>query len=229
MLAFINRLPKEDEVLLAMDANGEIGDEKLGKFLTSTRLLDVIGSKHRTNSPPTYICGKTTINYIFATPGILEAVRKCGITAFHQIIKSDHTSIYVDLSVTQLFAGLLHDLHKRESRRVGTKDTDRSDIFRERATKKLPVDKISKLITDIDTEMAETGILNKEKYKAVDRKIHNALMDASTSLTPVPKVWWLPKIGHALRVLQYWKTTQSFEEIGLTEQRSWRNLENKYH
>eukprot|EP00957_Ditylum_brightwellii_P037267 2821068-Ditylum_brightwellii.AAC.1 len=71
-------------------------------------------------------------------------------------------------------------------------------------------DKISKLITDIETEMAATGILNKEKYKAVDRKIHDAVIDASASLPPVPKAWWLPKIGHTFRVLQYWKTTQSF-------------------
>eukprot|EP00957_Ditylum_brightwellii_P035602 2698729-Ditylum_brightwellii.AAC.1 len=68
MLTFINRLPKEDEVLLAIDANREIGDKKLGKFLTFTRSLDVIGSTHGTNSPPTYIRGKTTVDYILATP-----------------------------------------------------------------------------------------------------------------------------------------------------------------
>eukprot|EP00957_Ditylum_brightwellii_P019083 1436501-Ditylum_brightwellii.AAC.1 len=143
MLMFINKLPKEDEVVLAMDANREIGDKKLGKFLKSTSLLDVIGSTHGTNSPPTYICGKTTIDYTLATPRTLEAVRKCGISAFYQIIKSDHTGIYVDLSVSQLFAGLFHDLHKQEPRRADTKDKDRSDIFRERATKKLMEDKLA--------------------------------------------------------------------------------------
>eukprot|EP00957_Ditylum_brightwellii_P000130 9394-Ditylum_brightwellii.AAC.1 len=74
-----------------MDTNGEIGEPKLGESLGEARLVDIIGAKHGINSPPTYTRGKTTIDFIFVTPGLIEAVRKYGITAFHQIITSDHT------------------------------------------------------------------------------------------------------------------------------------------
>eukprot|EP00957_Ditylum_brightwellii_P205011 15341814-Ditylum_brightwellii.AAC.1 len=66
-----------------MDANGEIGDAKLGNLLGSTRLIDTIGATHGMNSPPTYIWGKATIDFIFATPGVLKAIQRCIITV-HQ-------------------------------------------------------------------------------------------------------------------------------------------------
>eukprot|EP00957_Ditylum_brightwellii_P098055 7469442-Ditylum_brightwellii.AAC.1 len=55
MLRFLDIIPKEDKIILAMDANGGIGDTKLGKFLSSTWLVDSIGATHRMNAPPTYI------------------------------------------------------------------------------------------------------------------------------------------------------------------------------
>eukprot|EP00957_Ditylum_brightwellii_P127610 9731620-Ditylum_brightwellii.AAC.1 len=58
MLKFLDSIPQEDEIILAMDANGEIVDAKLGNLLSSTRLINTIGAMHGMNSPPTYIRGK---------------------------------------------------------------------------------------------------------------------------------------------------------------------------
>eukprot|EP00957_Ditylum_brightwellii_P148090 11275223-Ditylum_brightwellii.AAC.1 len=65
-----------------MGANGKIGDAKLGNLLSSTSLINAIEVTHGINSPPTYIRGKTTIDFIFVMPGVLKAIRRCGITAF---------------------------------------------------------------------------------------------------------------------------------------------------
>eukprot|EP00957_Ditylum_brightwellii_P070015 5317584-Ditylum_brightwellii.AAC.1 len=55
MLAFLESIPKEDKIILAMDANREIGGAKLQKFLSSTRLLDCIGATHGMNTLSMYI------------------------------------------------------------------------------------------------------------------------------------------------------------------------------
>eukprot|EP00957_Ditylum_brightwellii_P138189 10534513-Ditylum_brightwellii.AAC.1 len=194
-----------------MDANGEIGDAKLGNMLSSTRLIDTIGATHGMNSSPTYIRGKTTIDFIFAMPGVLEAIQRCGITVFHQIITSDHTSIYVDLSIIQLFAGILHNLQVHLARRVGTKQSARSEKFREQATSNISSKEIEQKLTLLEEEYNKTGQFNKQKYKSIDQELPEAVMDAASSLPKVPKAWWTLEIGHKFRLLQYWRAKLSFQ------------------
>eukprot|EP00957_Ditylum_brightwellii_P021912 1652259-Ditylum_brightwellii.AAC.1 len=162
------------------------------------------------NAPPTYIGGKTTIDFIFVTPGVLEATRQCGITTFHQVITSDHTGIYVNLSITQLFAGILHDLQIHKARRVGTKQLSQSETFQERATANIGACKVTKQLSALEEDYNNTEILNKEHYEIVDQDLHQSVIDAETSLPKVPKAWWTPDIGHKFRLLQYWRAKLSF-------------------
>eukprot|EP00957_Ditylum_brightwellii_P203646 15335598-Ditylum_brightwellii.AAC.1 len=78
MVSFLNSIPTKDKTILAMDANG---------------LADVIGTQHRSNTPPTYVQEKKTIDVVFCTSNIIEAMLACGITEFHRPITSDHTGI----------------------------------------------------------------------------------------------------------------------------------------
>eukprot|EP00957_Ditylum_brightwellii_P009346 707187-Ditylum_brightwellii.AAC.1 len=77
MKDFLNQISSSDNIILAKDANGSIEAQIMNEFLTSTMLLDAISSTHGRETPPTYMRGGKTIDVIFVTPGILEAMLRC--------------------------------------------------------------------------------------------------------------------------------------------------------
>eukprot|EP00957_Ditylum_brightwellii_P144777 11027408-Ditylum_brightwellii.AAC.1 len=79
LLHFIKTIPKDGEILVVGDMNGNLEDKELGHFLAESELYDLMTATHNANTPPTYIRGNKTIDHMFGTAGILNAVENIGV------------------------------------------------------------------------------------------------------------------------------------------------------
>ena len=93
------------EILLMLDANDTIGSSDFGKFLDQTELYYVLGNHHSAHSPPTYIRGTRTIDFLLGTKNVIQATKKCGMTSFNEGITSDHRALWADIDIPSLFKG----------------------------------------------------------------------------------------------------------------------------
>eukprot|EP00978_Attheya_sp_CCMP212_P043108 scaffold275461_cov63-Attheya_sp.AAC.1 len=100
-----------------VDANSPLNDAGFAKFVANSTLCDLLGSKHGMDSPPTYLRGSKTIDYLLGTPDIALATLACGMLKFHDGIFTDHRGMYIDLSVFALFRGEIHAIRKPSNRK----------------------------------------------------------------------------------------------------------------
>eukprot|EP00957_Ditylum_brightwellii_P139049 10598222-Ditylum_brightwellii.AAC.1 len=73
--------------------NGAIEDNNLGSFMAEAELYDLMTAKHNKNTPLTYIQGNKTLDHMFGTTGVLNAVERIGVVEFVKYFQSDHRGI----------------------------------------------------------------------------------------------------------------------------------------
>jgi hypothetical protein len=92
------------EVIVMMDANETLGEERLGimKFLEKTGMVDIMTRHHpMTCRIATQATSRNRrIDFLFSSPGILPFIVKCGYLPFYSGIESDHRGAFVDLDNT---------------------------------------------------------------------------------------------------------------------------------
>ena len=59
-------------------------------MINSGEAYDLLGSRHRVNSPNTYLRGKDTIDYKLGTKEVKNVVEKCEMLSFNHGILSNH-------------------------------------------------------------------------------------------------------------------------------------------
>ena len=93
-------LQPDDMLILLMDANEQIGMEQSGiaNIITHGGLVDMF-TMHNCSpvTIPTFINGKSRIDYILGTPNILPYIKQCGYLPFNSGIISDHRGLFLDL------------------------------------------------------------------------------------------------------------------------------------
>eukprot|EP00957_Ditylum_brightwellii_P166077 12644623-Ditylum_brightwellii.AAC.1 len=77
-------------MLVVGDMNGNLEDQELGTFLAESELYNLVSATHTDSTPLTYIRGNKTINHMFGTTGILNAVERIGMVEFLKYFQTDH-------------------------------------------------------------------------------------------------------------------------------------------
>eukprot|EP00957_Ditylum_brightwellii_P159484 12140263-Ditylum_brightwellii.AAC.1 len=68
------------------DINSILGAGDVGKFVTDTDMIDLIGQKYGMGAVNSHITGSKQIDFIFGTKGTVNALQAGGILAFHELI-----------------------------------------------------------------------------------------------------------------------------------------------
>lgn len=93
-------------ILLCGDFNESMGDNHLGldMLLNKYSLRDAVDYLHGESEVPTYSRGTRRLDYMFANPGLLPAIKRSGIPSFDHVYTSDHRAVFVDLDLSLLGA-----------------------------------------------------------------------------------------------------------------------------
>ena len=208
------------EVIVSMDANEDLRDRnsKLAQFLADTQLMHLLGNRHHLNTPATHTT--KTIDYVFCTPGVADAVTACGYLPFQHNaeIKGDHRSIYVDFDARILFGVVTPEML----------DLSRGVI----SDRPLLVDRFGKTV--VGTCVQHEDLLYRSKYlmtvpvtewtrdhrdelNSIDSIFHDAILKADRLCRRLSKCPWTPAIHMAYLVRRYW-------ELRVTARKRQRNL-----
>ena len=100
-----------NEVIVMIDANSSNDDVTITTFLDTYGLFDLMHDYLPDRQPPTYQCGRSKIDHIWGTPGVLTATIHASILPFGHGPNSDHAILYLDLSFTTLTDISSHSLY----------------------------------------------------------------------------------------------------------------------
>jgi hypothetical protein len=100
-------------VILGGDFNKNLGDtiDGLAHLSAVCKSTDVHAHSHGIDGEPsTYVRRQRRLDYVFATDGVMQYVRACGIEAFFSTIHSDHRGLFLDLDLIGLLGGEMANL-----------------------------------------------------------------------------------------------------------------------
>ncbi len=119
------------EIILSLDANETHRQSNSGlrRLSTTCSLLDIHKALHPHTALPSHRRGRKKIDYMFASPRILQCVSKAGILAMDRAYGSDHRLLFVDLDIQKCFNGVTADPVTIPTRSFTTKNTKRTNIF----------------------------------------------------------------------------------------------------
>eukprot|EP00957_Ditylum_brightwellii_P103679 7899107-Ditylum_brightwellii.AAC.1 len=112
--------------LLICDANSDLLDSNLARMLSNTVLYDLSAIRHGINSPETYICGITCLDYTFASIDLVEPLLAFQWLWYHLIDLADHRGIILNFNTLHMFRGEIHKLKDNIPNKVSTKMYEQS-------------------------------------------------------------------------------------------------------
>eukprot|EP00957_Ditylum_brightwellii_P172639 13142169-Ditylum_brightwellii.AAC.1 len=94
-------------------------------------------------------------------------------------------------------------MQTKEQQQTGIKNVDRSEVFKERATRSILDRNIQPQTKQSEEMYQQTGMLDIKQYKMVDKELHTAVMDAADLLPPVEKDLAILERKAAISMEQY--------------------------
>lgn len=144
-----------EHIILMMDCNEDIREDRLQQFLSDTDLHEPILNKYgQDNAPNTHIQGSAPINGIFTS---LELnIIAGGYTSFEdgvQGARPDHQCLWIDIEEIDVFGQTLPGRTKYNGRRVKSKDPRTRDKFNQAYKQFIIKHKLAKKIFDMEAQV----------------------------------------------------------------------------
>jgi hypothetical protein len=112
---------KEDkDIILTGDFNEMVGDDSDGmaRVLHAGNLTDVHSNQHGIVDITTYMRGTKRLNYVSATPRLVDHILRSGYKSFHARIASDHREYFVDFALAGFLERQLPSIFSATSRAI---------------------------------------------------------------------------------------------------------------
>jgi hypothetical protein len=199
------------DIILGGDFNERLGDthDGIASLASQYGLVDVHASNHGIQAEPnTYSRGTKRLNYVFASPRILDYVDICGIEPFHSVIHTDHRGLFVDLDLQGLLGGEMSSILPPKLRGVSSHSTEPDKyIFA-----------LHKHLTDTSVFTKSAGAIKAARtYHRVpadlvkcinkfDRRLTQGMLLAELRCRRKPKPAWSAALAAASTVVGFWKT-----------------------
>eukprot|EP00978_Attheya_sp_CCMP212_P013527 scaffold33979_cov96-Attheya_sp.AAC.4 len=155
----------EADILLCMDANADIMDNKdFQKLLADTGLVELMAHQLCNQLPETYNRGSTTLDQCFGSPRLAKAVERAGYLAYNDGIPTDHRGMFLDFNRKLLFSlfGAQQHIVERPASTLSTKNKIGAKQYRQQASTNIISNNILKRALAIE-EDAKSGFTNELK------------------------------------------------------------------
>jgi hypothetical protein len=111
-----------DQLVLMMDANGDVREPEIARLIQEGwGLHEICLDKHGTKAPATHMSGTVPIDGIFVS-GTLRGSR-CGYLAFGEgVLRGDHRCLWLEIPYTVAFGHAVPDIITARARRLKCDD-----------------------------------------------------------------------------------------------------------
>jgi hypothetical protein len=204
IIKYITREQEQDnDIILMLDANDNLTDPKsnLGRELLARGMTNVYQHLHApydemAEEPATFNRGSRCIDFIYATPGVLPFITKCGITAFQEgVAFSDHRGLFIDMEL-QSFLGKPQLLLPQQVRGMRSNNP-------KSCKKYTPA--VMKYLEDHNVEERAQAMTTPRKIEGVDNDVTRALLHSEKKHGNKFATPWSAKLIQAKMTVRYWK------------------------
>ena len=175
------------EIIITMDGNEEFSSSKGGiaKLCRECKLYDVFSQRFKNAKlPNTHIKESKRVDYILCSFNILKTINRSGMTAFGELVTSNHRGLYIDLPIASISKSYQPDVNQHFQRLLRSSCPRSARNYKKHLqkyfTKREILNRISKL-----TIIVQTRKLNKIEEKElnnIDAYITKIMLDAETNL-----------------------------------------------
>ena len=184
------------DILLCLDANDTTLKKNSGlrRLITTCSLLDVHKALHPQQMIPSHRRGSAKIDFILASPRVLQCITRAGILPVDEAYGSDHRLMFVDIDIVKCFHGITSDPISPRTRSFTTKNKKRADLFRKATQEewdRRQLTKRIKILSDIASREDRLICPHKTQrlWDKIDREIGYALESSEQILqTPTRKL-----------------------------------------
>ena len=186
---------KNYEIILMLDANEALDGPDFGRFLDQTALYDILGHHHSVHSPPTYIRGSLTIDFLLGTKNVLTATKACGMTAFNDTILTDHRGLWADIDIPELLKGSVPPPSRCMRIPLRTTQKHRITKIRNRGIHLFNSLRIQQRLQDLKQSCYhQPKPITLQMLETIDSDIDSVLLDAIPQTPPASPYWWSKEI-----------------------------------
>ena len=178
-----------------LDANDDMENPDFGRFMDKSDLYEILGTHHSIHSPPTYIGGTRTIDYLLGTKNVVRATQRCGMNHFNDNIISDHRGLWADIDIPELLSGSIPRQQLTNRQPMRSSQTSKMKKIRDKSIRmfqqKNITARLTKLLEDCKTSESETIATQLEK---IDQDMDDIMLLSVPQNTPSHPYWWSPEI-----------------------------------
>jgi hypothetical protein len=199
-----------DEVILMMDANETLGDNKyLPRFLSQTNMSSLIQGIHQ--APPTYNRGTKCIDFIFGSNRLTQHVTQSGYLSFYEggWPLADHRAAFIDINQIAVFGATTATIYKPPVRRLTSKSSKGILKFLTGLSTSNQIEELHQQLSALLGKSSWTQA-DHDTFELIDKNFTEALL-AAESKASLPSIPWSPKLHIATLIYSYWSITRSAE------------------
>ena len=107
------------EIIITMDGKEEFTSSKGGiaKICRECKIYDVFSQRFKNNKlSNTHIKWSKRIDYILCSFNILKSINSTGMTAFGELVPSDHRGLYIDIPIESISKSYRPDVNQHLQR-----------------------------------------------------------------------------------------------------------------
>ena len=214
----------DDEIVIMGDFNEEIGADSEGmvRIMEEGGVVDLMTARHQKTSPATFERGKDCIDYVLASPNILQAITHAGYTPQSGGLFSDHRGLFMDIDIETALGGRLSQIPTSTGRTFEASSPALVTKYLEAATTALAtrnvMDRVQKLLAKNEPDHKQA--------EAIDNDITRMLLFAASTIRKYRPPPWVEELHHTRRRVRLWKGHLKALRKGKTPAKSLKSLHN---
>ena len=215
LMNFINdTINPDDETVIMGDFNEEIGADSEGivRFMEEGGLADLMTATHQKDLPATFERGKACIDYVLATPKILQAIVNAGYTPQSGGLYSDHRGLFMDIDINNILGGALPQIPTPTRRTFEASSPALVTKYLEAATEALA----TRNVTERARRLMEKDTPDHKQAEAIDNDITRMLLSAASKIRRYRPPPWVEELHHTRRQVRLWKGHLKAHRKGIT-------------
>ena len=216
-------------IVLMVDANEHIEDKDKNSFFDLKESLDltyVISHQHGAHNTASYIDCRHTIEFVLASPELLQYISNSGIEPFYAMMPSDHRRIFIDLKLQQFFNSDVFSCESIYARTINMKNLQMTRKYRQRLQRHVHNQHIIERLDKLQ-EQNDWSTDHIRELQQIDKSMTEGMLSAERSLKR-PKVSWYPEFAAANLTVRYWLMNVSRIRSGVDNKKQMRRLREQF-
>lgn len=192
------------EVIMGIDANEPIDkpNSDILRLMNNTNLTTLDTHQY---FPATHNPGTSCIDFILATPTILQATKQFGYLPFNGgAWKSDHRPLFADIDTSTLFQGDPTPLDLPQQRNLSSNNRIQTDKFLKHLKKQNQLQTLLQDLKDLD-DTANWTASHAQSLETIDEQFTATLLQAEQKCGRQHTAPWSPTLHEAFLLYTYWK------------------------